>query len=138
MSTVVGKVHWPDETYVDQLDAPPRAYFQIPLDQMMEEGGRVVLHIAIQNFRVLGPRQADVNLKVDLITAAVTEALHKLGGGIIWWRRRPDYGFDHGRKMFKASLRLGTSPSLPPFFWQHLDEKTGNEAETPLVRPVVV
>lgn len=106
---------------VIELDGPPMAYFEIPLEYWATPNGeleaaghpesaRLTQRIVYQNFRVPTIKCAE-----DMADA-VRQRLRELGGGYIWWRRRP---VDHMDGL-PICPRLGTSPELPPAFWAKL------------------
>lgn len=116
----------PDEPTIIELDGPPMAYFNIPLDYWATPNGeiepeghpeatRLSQTITYINFHVRD------NACVQTIIERVQARLKELGGGYIWWRRRPDYATD--RTMY---LRLGTTPQLPAAWWQSLSTDVGN------------
>lgn len=106
---------------VIELDGPPMAYFEVPLDywatpngeieaQDHPEASRLTMRKVYQNFRVPTLECAE-----DIGTA-VRKRLLELGGGYIWWRRRPvDHLDGH-----PISVRLATSPELTEAFWDSL------------------
>lgn len=65
-------------------------------------------------------------------------ALAKIGGGVIWWRIRPEIAEydckDGGSKFSKVYFRIATTPELSEEFWQTIesmkDEVAGLECET--------
>lgn len=106
-----------DEPIVYELDGPPQAYFEIPLDYWATANGeiepeghpevtRLSLRVHYMNFRVPD------RVRADLVIEQVKEKLRQLGGGYIWWRRKPSECEDG-----TWYLRLGTSPALPPVWW---------------------
>lgn len=115
-----------EDATVIELDGPPVTYFELPLDYWATPNGeleasshpeasRLVQTVAYINFRV-----ADT-VRVQTILSRVNERLRELGGGYIWWRRRPvktEAGDMH--------LRLGTTPQLPAAWWQRLSTDVGN------------
>jgi len=119
-----------DEPGVIELDGPPMAYFEIPLDYWATPNGeleapghpeasRLVQTVVYINFLV-----ADT-VRVQTILSRVNERLKELGGGYIWWRRRPSQTDDIPYKM---RLRLGTTPQLTDAFWRRLSLDVGNGA----------
>jgi hypothetical protein len=116
----------PPEPSIIEVDGPAMAYFEIPLDYWATTNGeieapghpesaRMVQRIVYINFTV-----ADT-VRVQTILSRVTERLNELGGGYIWWRRRPTKTED-GR----MHLRLGTTPGLPDSWWRRLSDDVGN------------
>lgn len=116
------------EPTIMEIDGPPMAFFEIPLDYWSTPNGeiepeghpeasRLVLRILYHNFRVHD--QARARAVVD----RVTERLKELGGGYIWWRKRPTTSYD---AVPTVSLRLGTSPALPADWWARLKTDVEN------------
>jgi hypothetical protein len=114
------------EGVVIELDGPASAYFELGLDYFATPNGeiepeghpdavRMTMRVVYINFHV-----ADT-VRVQTILARVTERLNELGGGYIWWRRRPTR--TEGGQMH---LRLGTTPQLPDAWWQRLSTDVGN------------
>lgn len=115
-----------EDPVVIELDGPPMAYFEIPLDHWATPNGeiepeghpevvRLTQRVTYINFKV-----AD-NPRVQTIIERVTRRLKELGGGYIWWRMRPTYSEE--RALF---LRLGTTPQLSGDWWQRLSDDVGN------------
>jgi len=111
-----------------ELDGPPMAYFEIPLDYFATPNGelepeshpeacRLTQQVTYVNFNVADP------LRVRTIVDRVTARLKEIGGGYIWWRRRPTCTEDQPPRMW---LRLGTTPQLPGPWWQRLSDDVGN------------
>jgi hypothetical protein len=107
-----------------ELDGPPMAYFEIPLDYWATPNGelepashpeasRLTQRVEYWNFRV---RDGEV---ARTVIDRVTARLKGLGGGYIWWRLRPT---------FDARLRLGTTPELPADWWQQLSLDVENQS----------
>jgi hypothetical protein len=114
-----------DEPAIIELDGPPQAYFEIPLDywatpngeleaESHPEASRLVQRVVYINFKV-GPRAA------DMIIEKVKTRLKELGGGYIWWRLRPTATQDDA-----VRFRLGTTPQLPGVWWEALSVNSGN------------
>lgn len=110
----------PGAPHIYELDGPPTAYFELPLDHWVTPNGefeaeghpdavRLVQRVMYYSFRVADAPRAHTIVK------RVKERLEALGGGYLWWRRRPmrsEDGFLY--------LRLGTLPELPAAWWQGL------------------
>lgn len=100
---------------VTELDGVPRAYMEIPT-----EFGRVRI-----TYRTLCEMSKDKEsleqASVGYINA-VRAALNNIdGGGIIWWRWRPEIEAEgEGEHRFKLYCRLETSPALSDEFWNDL------------------
>ena len=127
-------LHTP-EPVVLELDGPAQAYFDIPLDYHSTPNGeleapdhpeasRLVQKVIYVGFEVSTETQA---LRVQ---QAVTERLLELGGGIIWWRRRPTAT---NYEPPTVRLRLGTTPQLPRAWWERLSGETGNSSGVPMM-----
>jgi hypothetical protein len=117
-----------NEPTIIELDGPPIAFFEIPLDYWATSNGeleakehpdasRLVQRIVYINFTV------DDVARVQTILARVNERLKELGGGYIWWRRRPRADETGHRRIH---LRLGTTPGLPDSWWRRLSLDVGN------------
>lgn len=115
-----------EEPTIMELDGPPQAYFELPLDYWATPNGeleaaghpeasRLVQRITYINFHV------DDNPRVQTILARVNERLRELGGGYIWWRLRPKV-----TESGQYRLRLGTTPGLPDSWWRRLSLDVGN------------
>lgn len=127
-----GSIPWGlEEPAVIELDGPPTAYFEIPLDYFATPNGeleaeghpeaaRLVQNVVYQNFCV-----ADL-VRVQTILARVSQRLKEIGGGYLWWRHRPAYTTHVPPRMH---LRLGTSPTLPADWWQRLERDVDNRFE---------
>lgn len=111
-----------------ELDGPSAAFFEIPLDyfatpngelepESHPEASRLMQRVVYQNFHVSD------NARVQNIIERVTSRLKELGGGYIWWRKRPVYTEDRTLR-----LRLGTTPELPFKWWEELSADVGNQA----------
>lgn len=114
------------EPDIVELDGPPRAYFELPLDYWATPNGeleaeshpeacRLIQRVVYVNFKV-----AD-NARVQTVIERVKAKLKDLGGGYIWWRLRPTY-----TETKELCLRLGTTPQLPVAWWNELSESVGN------------
>lgn len=112
---------------VVELDGPPMAYFDIPLEfwatpngeleaESHPEAARLSQRIEYSNFRV-----ADA-VRAQTVVTRVTARLKELGGGYIWWRLRPRQTYDGVR------LRLGTTPALPAEWWLALSADVDNQS----------
>ena len=115
-----------DEIVIVELDGPPRAYFEIPLDYYATPNGelepsshpeacRLTQKVTYINFRV------PTGLEVHAIIGRVTARLKEIGGGYIWWRRRPAKDEDG-----QWGLRLGTTPALADSWWERLSHDVNN------------
>jgi hypothetical protein len=114
------------EGVVIELDGPPTQYFEIPLDYYATPNGElepeghpdaVRLAMRVNYFQFLVADTA----RVRTIIARVTERLKDLGGGYIWWGKRPTLTEDK-----RMRLRLGTTPQLPDLWWARLSADVGN------------
>lgn len=118
------------DQHITELDGPPTAYFEIPLEYWATANGelepaghpesqRLVQRVEYKSFGV-----PTLEIANDLV-AAVRAELRKLGGGYIWWRKRPAMeSYDGGKTKWR--LRLATSPELPWEWWVHLGDLAGN------------
>jgi len=121
----------PPEPPIIELDGPQMAFFDIPLDYWATPNGeieaeghpeaaRLFQRVVYMNFKVADP--ARVHAIIDRVTARLRE----LGGGFIWWRRRPTRTDDTPAAW---RLRLGTSPELPSAWWEGLGKELGSVAQ---------
>lgn len=105
---------------VVELDGPTAAFFEIPLDYWATPNGelereshpevsRLVQRVVYHNFCVVDA------VRARTVVERVTARLKELGGGYIWWRRRPTATEDH-----RLTLRLGTTPELADDWWQRV------------------
>lgn len=109
-----------NEPWVDELDMPPRAYFQIPTDVP----GDTVTVAAYQ--MKSGPFESEEQAQTfsQLAVARVKNELLTLGGGIIWWRVRPEVSeYSHKPGVWHFYGRCGTSPTLPNSFWSSMGHR---------------
>jgi hypothetical protein len=108
-----------EDNFVDELDMPPRAYFDIPQNIPTAE---LQLQRIVAYVMVSGPcNQENAEKFRDESTEKVRSELRKLGGGIIWWRTRFEIDqSDRRNKIWRAYGRCGTSPALPESFWSQL------------------
>lgn len=108
-----------DEPWVREIDAPAtgHVFLEVPLDYWVTPNGeiepeghpeacRLVLRVVYQSFTF--PSQVGATMVVE----AVTAKLRELGGGYIWWGKRPNEDATGAWR-----LRLGTSPALPDAWW---------------------
>jgi len=114
-----------DEADILEIDAPRRAYFEIPirgeslgLANMGADDVAFIERICYQSFVLIGSTAEDVKARRDTILAAVRAEIAKCGGGIIWWRKRPELIFEGTEP--RVRMRLGTSPGMSAMFWQGL------------------
>ena len=117
-----------DEATVVELDGPPRAYFEIPLDYFATPNGelepeghpeaiRLTQRVLYMNFRV------GDNARVQTVLSRVNERLKEIGGGYIWWRLRPRTEPDG-----TIRFRLGTTPELPAMWWKTVGRDVDNQS----------
>lgn len=132
-TTLIARNRVMDEPDIIELDGPPHAYFEIPLDYWSTPNGeleaanhpeacRLIQRVVYINFKV-----AD-NARCQTVIERVKARLKDLGGGYIWWRLRPTYTEEK-----ELRLRLGTTPQLPDAWWRELSHAVGN---APLERNV--
>lgn len=115
-----------EEPVVIELDGPPMAYFELALDywatpngeleaENHPEAARLLQRIVYHGFFV-----AD-DVRAQTVVTRVTARLKELGGGYIWWRRRPSSTQERS-----VHLRLGTTPTLPESWWLDLERDVEN------------
>lgn len=121
-----------DDVNLYEIDGPPVAYFEIPLEHWVTANGeleppghpgavRLGARIAYRSFSVATRDLAD-----DVVDA-VKKEVRALGGGIIWWRKHITEEFNSGvPRLSKFRFRLATSPELPWEWWVSLGELVGN------------
>jgi hypothetical protein len=116
---------------VIELDGPPMAYFEIPLDYWATPNGeiepeghpeatRLIQRVVYLNFRVVD------HIAVKTVVDRVTARLQELGGGYIWWRSRP--ALKRVGSMPFMAFRLGTTPQLPQDWWYRLSDDVHNDS----------
>jgi hypothetical protein len=122
-----------EEAFVQELDMPPMAYFEIPLDiddegHWMPPGGTLtpVGYRAKQTIVAKTichePTNEHVAKMFSIASISMIKAeLRALGGGIIWWRTHMEVS-KKGRR-WTVFGRCGTSPTLPDSFWRKLDHR---------------
>ena len=133
-----------DEVMIDELDGPPRGYFEIPLDYWATPNGelepenhpqasRLVQRITYLNFLLISPDRSQVNSGASTVLERVKARLKEIGGGYIWWRKRPTLtesdAEDGPPARWKMSFRLGTTPELPRDWWAAVAVDVGNRTE---------
>ncbi len=124
-----------DKPTILEVDGPPMAFFEIPLDYFATPNGeiepeghpeaeRLIQRITYMNFRFLGTNIAQLNNGASNVIDSVRARLQELGGGLIWWRSRPKMDAEGG--VHRVHFRLGTTPTLPPPWWIALSGAVGN------------
>ena len=62
----------------------------------------------------------------------INQTLTKLGGGVIWWRIRPEVASydprDGGASFSKVYFRFATTPELQQEVWQSIESMKDNDA----------
>lgn len=109
-----------DEPFVDELDMPPRAYFQIKLDLQEATSVATISAHVMQAGPFKTREQGELFSKLGV--SRVHQELLTLGGGIIWWRTRPEIG-QNADETWHFYARCGTSPTLPNSFWTEMGER---------------
>ena len=136
-----------DEVYICEVDAPPTAYFEIPVmtdDIAMNPPGRLAAvlrfehHTLIVRGPVLRAKQVEEVHKglVEQVRTELIRVAREAGidGGIIWWRTRPrETEQDDNVSWFG---RLSTQPPLPTAFWKTLDTERTLDGYTRHVKRV--
>jgi hypothetical protein len=146
----------PDNTWcqphVYELDGPPQAYFEIPLDWFangnaeIEPGAspgavRLVQRVIYYSFQCVRDSEASCQQVYQDIVGAVHKKLKATNEiTYLWWRKRPTYSVEQVKKLLsrskvpqhKVSLRLGTCPSLPTAFWKQLSDDVRNISSDPV------
>lgn len=79
-------------------------------------------------FRTESKSQDFVYSCLSLIKSTLTD----LGGGVIWWRIRPEIACydcgDGGSTFSKVYFRFATTPEFPKEFWKAIDSMKDNDA----------
>jgi len=112
---------------MDEIDGPPRAYFLIPFgDNNFLRIVYVTIIWPITQEHVEDNMQKAV--AGELVTA-IKDELFAIGGGIIWWRSRPDLDVYNGPngQVFKVRCRVATTPPLSEEAWKRLHRHTDGE-----------
>jgi hypothetical protein len=132
----------PPEPFIIELDGPPMAFFEIPLDYWATPNGeleaeghpqatRLTQRILYQNFVLVSPNVAQIRDGARIAVERVRTRLKELGGGYIWWRKRPTEEKD-GEGHTRMRFRLGTTPELPIEWWRQVAKDVGNQSQDPL------
>ena len=108
---------------MDEIDGPPRAYFEIPFPDVVE-----IAVLRIEYVTIIWPitqEQFEDNIQTEVagrLVTAIKDELFKLGGGIIWWRTRPALQTYDGPQgtIFKIRCRVATTPMLSNETWDKL------------------
>jgi hypothetical protein len=106
-----------------EIDGPTQAYFEIPTDAVVKNSVMLITYVSI--VWPITQEHVEDNLQNavagDIVTAIKNE-LFKLGGGIIWWRMRPNLAVYNGPQgqIFKVRCRVATSPPLSNKAWERL------------------
>lgn len=146
----------PDNTWgqphVYELDGPPQAYFEIPLDWFANDNAeiepgaspgavRLVQRVTYYSFQCIRDSQASCEqVSQDIVGAVHAELKRTLEIGYLWWRKRPEFKLEQVRGLLgikkvprnKVSLRLGTCPTLPTAFWKKLSDDVRNISSDPV------
>lgn len=116
-----------DEADILEIDGPPRGHFDIPvrgealgLNRQGSHDIAFIECIVYQNFGLNGPTAKMMEDRRDAILGKVRAELAKYGGGIIWWRKRPELSNDRDEARYHLWMRFGTSPILPTSFWDEV------------------
>jgi hypothetical protein len=115
---------------IDEVDGPQSAYFKIPLD---DDRCLTVVYVTI--IWPITQEHVEDNMQNEVagqIVTAIKDELFKIGGGIIWWRRRPELGVYDGPQgqIFKVRCRVATSPPLSNEAWDRLHRHAEGERIT--------
>jgi hypothetical protein len=105
------------------IDGPARAFFDIPFGEGAERGIlRIVYFSVIWSITEELIEDNAVAGVTKQLTTAIEDELYKLGGGIIWWRVRPELATYSGPEgqIFKVRARVATSPPLSAEAWTNL------------------
>jgi hypothetical protein len=107
--------------FVHELDMPPMAYFCIPLD--IPGAAITVRAREIKAGPFADKAHAETFLKLGV--SRVHQELLTRGGGIIWWRIRPEVNEypDEQPGAWHTYARCGTSPTLPDSFWREMGDR---------------
>jgi hypothetical protein len=126
-----------DQVDILEIDGPPRSHFEIPIrGESLGLTGQgphdiaFVERIVYLNFGLNGPTCEAVEDRRDAILAAVRAELGKFGGGIIWWRKRPETTKDFTADRVHVSMRFGTSPILAANFWDSVEMSASDYRRT--------
>lgn len=138
--------------HVYELEGPPQAYFEIPLDWFANDNAeiepghsdgavRLVQRVTYYSFILLRDTEAECQAAANLITDGVRAEIGKhVDIGYLWWRKRPEFTLGEVKKgllgkkqpKWKVWLRLGTCPTLPTHFWKTLSERMENISSDPV------
>jgi hypothetical protein len=111
---------------IQEIDGPPRAYFEIPIRFSPDDTQLSVLQITyVTLIRPITQEHVEDNMQgvvAEQLVTAIKDQLFKIGGGIIWWRARPKlevFNTSQGQ-VFKVRCRVATSPPLSDEAWDSL------------------
>ncbi len=138
------------DAQVFELQGPPRAYFEVPLDWFATAEGeltpaqipgavRLIQRVHYVSFLMLGDDAADVQGRALKVLESVRAELKRVTEqGYIWWRLFPKYEVEDVATTSKPArhrvrMRLGTLPTLTTRFWLDLSKAVGNASSEPLV-----
>ena len=104
---------------IHEIDGPKQAYFEIPFNDMVIRVTYISIVWPITQEHVEDNMQNEVSKH---IVTSIKDQLFKLGGGIIWWRVRPELTIYDGPQgqIFKVRCRVATSPPLSDEAWKSL------------------
>ena len=122
-----------------EIDGPARAYFDIPTG-VKNIGMDIWVRVIYRAIQFASADSEMVRSEWAIHLAEIRRELNELGGGVIWWRTRPEFsvekrsGKGNHRAVHVLYARLATSPQLPDAVWIRLhwkrDERVGiDEAE---------
>lgn len=114
------------DNLIDEIDGPARSYFEIPFNNQIMRITYVSLVWPITQEHVEDNMQ---NRVAEQLMTAIKDQLFKLGGGIIWWRKRPELSVYDGLQgqIFKIRCRVATSPPLSNEAWDSLHKQHEGE-----------
>lgn len=142
-----------EERHIYELDGPPQAYFEIPLDWFANDNAeiepgqspgavRLVQRVTYYSFQCIRDSEASCQqVSQDIVGAVHKELKRHVEIGYLWWRKRPEFKVEQVRGLLgikkvpktKVSLRLGTCPTLPTAFWKKLSEDVRNISSDPVI-----
>lgn len=106
---------------VTEIDAPPRAYFDIPTGDGFDAPP---IRLVFKTLRLKSLDKAKLKSEADLRLNLVRSELQDRWGGVIWWRTRSE--FSKRGRMHDWYCRLDTSPQLPDWFWGQITTPEGD------------
>ena len=108
---------------VTEIDAPPRAYFDIPTGDGFDSPP---IRLEFKTLCIVSKDKAKLEKQGEMELNIVRSELEGRGGGIIWWRTRPTIE-QYGESKWQWRCRLDTSPQFSDWWWAPISKTEGAE-----------